>query len=129
MAGAIDIHSHIASGNVNTARLMLPEQHRGRHATAPTRRRITSALSTFENGRLYAEMGYTLVVDPAVNPNDALHAHLELALTPVIDRAALLILGNEDFLLRLHPRPGKRRRRAGLRGGDARRAGRGSASR
>ena len=46
-------------------------------------------------------MGYTLVVDPAVNPSDALHAHAELALTPVIDRAALLILGNEDFLLRL----------------------------
>ena len=44
-------------------------------------------------------MGYTLVVDPAVNPRDALHAHIELALTPVIDRAALLILGNEDFLL------------------------------
>lgn len=28
MAGAIDIHSHIAGGNVNTARVLLPEQHR-----------------------------------------------------------------------------------------------------
>ena len=28
MAGAIDIHSHIAGGNVNTARLLLPELHR-----------------------------------------------------------------------------------------------------
>ncbi len=28
MAGAIDIHSHIAGGNVNTARLLLPENHR-----------------------------------------------------------------------------------------------------
>ena len=28
MAGAIDIHSHIAGPNVNTARLLLPEQHR-----------------------------------------------------------------------------------------------------
>ena len=27
MAGAIDIHSHIGGGNVNTARLLLPEQH------------------------------------------------------------------------------------------------------
>ena len=26
MAGAIDIHSHIAGGNVNTARLLLPEK-------------------------------------------------------------------------------------------------------
>jgi formylmethanofuran dehydrogenase subunit A len=46
-------------------------------------------------------MGYTLVVDPAVNPSDALHAHIELALTPIIDRAALLVLGNEEFLLGL----------------------------
>ena len=28
MAGAIDIHSHIAGGNVNSARLLLPEMHR-----------------------------------------------------------------------------------------------------
>src|SRR5262249_19829470 len=28
MAGAIDIHSHIAGWNVNTARLLLPEFHR-----------------------------------------------------------------------------------------------------
>ncbi len=33
MAGAIDIHSHIAGGNVNTARLLLPEHHRA-HARA-----------------------------------------------------------------------------------------------
>lgn len=99
MAGGIDIHSHIASGNVNTARLMLPEIYRG---PAPSGADIFlggSALSTFDNGRLYAEMGFTLVVDPAVNPTDALHAHVELALTPVIDRGMLLVLGNEDFLL------------------------------
>ena len=30
MAGAIDIHSHIAGGNVNTARLLLPEKHQNR---------------------------------------------------------------------------------------------------
>jgi formylmethanofuran dehydrogenase subunit A len=99
MAGGIDIHSHIASGNVNTARLMLPEMYRG---PAPSGADIFlggSALSTFDNGRLYAEMGFTLVVDPAVNPTDALHAHIELALTPVIDRGLLLVLGNEDFLL------------------------------
>ena len=101
MAGAIDIHSHIASGNVNAARLMLPEQHRARGASAADPSLATSALTTWENGQLYAEMGYTLVVDPAVNPHDALSAHLQLALTPVIDRAALLILGNEDFLLRM----------------------------
>jgi formylmethanofuran dehydrogenase subunit A len=98
MAGGIDIHSHIASANVNTARLMLPE----RHGPAPLSADMaldTSALSTFDNGVLYAQMGYTLVVDPAVNPSDALHAHIELALTPMVDRGMLLVLGNEDFLL------------------------------
>ena len=38
MAGAIDIHSHIAGSNVNTARLLLPELHRraeARRAQAP----------------------------------------------------------------------------------------------
>ena len=30
MAGGIDIHSHIAGANVNTARLMLPEHQIGR---------------------------------------------------------------------------------------------------
>ena len=34
MAGGIDIHSHIAGANVNTARLMLPEYHRA-HARRP----------------------------------------------------------------------------------------------
>ena len=34
MAGGIDIHSHIAGANVNTARLMLPEHHRA-HARRP----------------------------------------------------------------------------------------------
>lgn len=33
MAGAIDIHSHIAGGNVNTARLLLPELHRAVRAS------------------------------------------------------------------------------------------------
>ncbi len=101
MAGGIDIHSHIASANVNTSRLMLPEMARG---PAPGGADVFlggSALSTFDNGRLYAEMGFTLVVDPAVNPGDALHAHIELALTPVIDRGLLLVVGNEDFLLGL----------------------------
>jgi formylmethanofuran dehydrogenase subunit A len=101
MAGGIDIHSHIASCNVNIARLMLPERRADRGQRATGMPFAGTQLSTFETGCLYAQMGYTLVVDPAVNPSDALHAHIELAMTPVIDRAALLILGNEDFLLRM----------------------------
>ena len=101
MAGGIDIHSHIAGGNVNTARLLLPEQHRA-HARRPAATPLSNAgWSTFETGCLYAEMGFTTVVEPAVAPHHALHAHLELADTPIIDKAILTILGNDDFVLDL----------------------------
>ncbi len=67
MAGAIDIHSHIAGGNVNTARLLLPEMHRA--GRAPTLPLATSKWSTFETGNIYASMGFTTVVEPAVAPH------------------------------------------------------------
>jgi formylmethanofuran dehydrogenase subunit A len=101
MAGAIDIHSHIAGANVNTARLLLPEHnkaHRRRPAATPLSQ---LGWTTEETGQLYASMGYTMVVEPAIAPHNALHAHLELADTPIIDKAILAVLGNEDFLLSL----------------------------
>jgi formylmethanofuran dehydrogenase subunit A len=101
MAGGIDIHSHIAGANVNTARLLLPEQHRA-HARRPAFTPLSNASwSTFQTGCLYAPMGFTTVVEPAVLPHLALHAHLELADTPIIDKAILTILGNDDFVLGL----------------------------
>ena len=101
MAGGIDIHSHIAGSNVNTARLLMPEQHRA-HARRPAATPLSNAgWSTFETGCLYAEMGFTTVVEPAVSPHYALHAHLELADIPIIDKAILAILGNDDFILGL----------------------------
>ena len=99
MAGAIDIHSHIASDNVNRARLLLPELHRAcppNPAAAPL---SNAPSSTFETGCRYASMGFTTVVEPAVAPDAALHAHLELADVPIIDKAILAVLGNDDFLL------------------------------
>ncbi|MEP9396517.1 formylmethanofuran dehydrogenase subunit A [Mesorhizobium sp. KR2-14] len=99
MAGAIDIHSHIGGGNVNTARLLLPEQHRA-HAPRPSATPLSQVgWTTFETGRLYAQMGFTTVVEPAMSPGAALHTHLELADIPIIDKATLAILGNDDFLL------------------------------
>lgn len=99
MAGAIDIHSHIGGGNVNTARLLLPEQHAA-HRPRPAATPLSNAgWSTFETGCLYAKMGFTTVVEPAMSPGVALHTHLELADIPIIDKATLTILGNDDFLL------------------------------
>ncbi len=101
MAGAIDIHSHIAGGNVNTARMLLPEahsKHRPRPAGTPL---STAGWSTFETGVIYAQMGFTTVIEPAIVPQNALHAHLELADIPIIDKGTLSVLGNDDFLLSL----------------------------
>jgi formylmethanofuran dehydrogenase subunit A len=101
MAGAIDIHSHIAGANVNTARLLLPHWHPAA-ADRPGETWLSEVgWSTDVVGKLYAAMGFTTVVEPAVAPHHALHAHLELADTPIIDTAILSILGNDDFLLGL----------------------------
>jgi formylmethanofuran dehydrogenase subunit A len=101
MAGGIDIHSHIAGGNVNTARLLLPEFHRAAGARRAQVPLANAGWGTFETGCLYAAMGFTTVVEPAVAPHHALHAHLELADIPIIDKAALSVLGNDDYLLGL----------------------------
>jgi formylmethanofuran dehydrogenase subunit A len=93
LAGGIDIHAHIAGANVNTARLLLPElREDGFFAGAPVSEDI---------GRLFAAMGYTMVVEPAISPNVALQAHLELAAIPFIDKAILTVLGNDEYLLGL----------------------------
>lgn len=101
MAGALDIHSHIAGGNVNTARLMLPEQHRS-HLERNDRTPFSNAKwSSFETGYRYTEMGYSMVLEPAMLPVNAPQVHAELADIPIIDTAALAVLGSDDFLVRL----------------------------
>jgi len=101
MAGGIDIHSHIAGGNVNAARLLLPGAQGGQEPPPRGQRFAGVCHPASETGRLYAQMGFTTVIEPAMNPSGAVRTHLELADIPYIDRGALAILGNEDFLLRL----------------------------
>jgi formylmethanofuran dehydrogenase subunit A len=93
MAGGIDIHTHVAGTNVNTARLLLPDLRAGTAAASVP----VSAII----GRLYAAMGYTMVVEPAISPHVAAQAHLELSDIPIVDTAILAVLGNDDYLLRL----------------------------
>ncbi|MCK5932257.1 MAG: formylmethanofuran dehydrogenase subunit A [Fulvimarina manganoxydans] len=99
MAGAIDIHSHIAGGHVNTARLLLPEWHRAFSSRPGETALSRVGWTTEETGLRYAEMGFTTVVEPAMGPQAALHAHLELADIPIIDKATLVVLGNDDLLM------------------------------
>lgn len=109
MPGGVDIHSHVASGAVNAARRLLPEDGVGDPAPAPPLAdpgalprsgRGGTLPSTFTTGYRYAGLGYTTVIDAAVAPVDARHAHAELDDTPVVDAGFLALLGNDDFLLR-----------------------------
>ena len=104
MAGAIDMHSHIAGGNVNNARLLMPEIHKMFVENILKSRKNNPSLGSSRwtvdgTGYRYSEMGYTTVVEPAVLPINALVTHLELESIPMIDKAGLGIVGNDNFLL------------------------------
>src|SRR2546425_4674197 len=85
MPGGVDIHAHVAGSSVNHARRLLPEEHAADPLTAP---RLEDGAgprpgtggtvpSTFATGYRYAGLGYTTVMEAAVAPLAARHAHAE----------------------------------------------------
>ncbi|MGZ8185072.1 MAG: formylmethanofuran dehydrogenase subunit A, partial [Methylobacter sp.] len=104
MSGAIDMHTHIGGGKVNIARTLLPEDHRGDPVarTDITRSGCGHATpSSFVTGYRYAEMGYTTGFEPAVLPVNARQAHMEMADIPILDKGGYIMLGSDDYLLRM----------------------------
>jgi len=104
MPGAIDIHSHIAGGKVNLARLLMSEEHREALVARSAGTRSGSGIatpSTFTTGYRYAALGYTAAFEPAMVPSNARSAHLEMADVPLVDKGAYVMLGNDELLLRL----------------------------
>ncbi len=104
MAGAIDMHTHIGGGKVNIARTMMLDDHENNPSCKSDIYRAGSGHitpSTFTTGYRYAEMGYTACFEPAVLPVNARQAHMEMADTPMIDKGGYVLLGNDDFLLRM----------------------------
>lgn len=104
MAGAIDIHSHISGGKVNIARALLPEEHRAISRARDGERRAGSGeptSTTFSTGYRYAEMGYTAAFEPAMVPVNARQNHIEMCDIPMIDKGTYVLLGNDDYLLRM----------------------------
>jgi formylmethanofuran dehydrogenase subunit A len=104
MPGGIDIHSHLAGGKINLARALMTADHRDHGCPREADRRSGSGYATpssFAAGYRYAELGYTAAFEPAMVASNARHAHAELADTPMIDKGCYLMLGNDDFLLRL----------------------------
>ena len=104
MAGGIDIHSHIAGGKVNLARLLLPEEHRKYLYSSSENLRSGSGLATcssFHIGYKYAKLGYSAVFEPATLPSNARSAIIEMSDIPFIDKGTYTVLSNDDFLLKL----------------------------
>jgi formylmethanofuran dehydrogenase subunit A len=102
MPGGVDIHSHIAGGEVDTGRLLRPEDHVKdvETKTAITRSGVGFSIpSTFTTGYRYSRMGYTTVMNPSMAPLQARHTHEELADTPMIDKGSYPLLGDWWFSL------------------------------
>ncbi len=104
MAGAIDVHTHIGGGKINIARTMFPEDT-ATDFLAHTELARSGCGHTVPNtltaGHRYAEMGYTAGFEPAILPINARHAHMEMHDTPIIDKGGYVMLGSDDFLLRM----------------------------
>ena len=109
MPGGVDIHSHVASSSCNHARRLLPEEHTADPVPAPrlaaghSGRSGTGGTvpSTFTTGYRYAGLGYTTVFDAAIAPLTARHTHHEMSDTPCIDAGCFVLMGNDDYLLKL----------------------------
>jgi len=109
MAGGVDIHAHIAGPKVNAARKLSPEDRRGDPLDrTEVRRSGTGGLvpSTFATGYRYSLLGYTTVVEAAAPPLAARHVLAELRDTPMIDKAFLILMGNNQVLFELIRRSG-----------------------
>ena len=103
--GGVDVHTHVAGAAINFARAMTPEDHRKAHPFlhTPLRRAGVGGATptTFATGYLYAGMGWTTVVEAAVPLLTAKHTHEELRDTPIVDKACLLLMANNEILMDL----------------------------
>jgi formylmethanofuran dehydrogenase subunit A len=104
MPGGVDIHAHIAGPKVNAARKLTLDEHRKEPVDRTSLLRSgTGGLvpSTFTTGYRYTLLGYTTVVEAAAPPLAARHVLSELRDTPMIDKAFLILMGNNQVLFEL----------------------------
>ncbi len=106
MAGAVDLHCHIAGPKVNTARKMQPEQTR----ELPQQRRETengtlhsgslgNVPSIFTTGYKYTGLGYTTCFDAAISPLASRHVHFEFEQIPNVDTGFFALVGNNHYVM------------------------------
>ncbi len=104
MPGGVDIHAHIAGPKVNAARKLTPDERRDDPVERTELLRSgTGGLvpSTFATGYRYSLLGYTTVVEAAAPPLAARQVLSELRDTPMIDKAFLILMGNNQVLFEL----------------------------
>jgi len=102
MAGGVDIHSHVAGPKVDAGRLFRPEDKLFKSPNRKSNLRMEmgfSVPSVVKTGYDYARMGYGFVMEAAMPPLEAAHVHEEIRDTPIIDEAAMPVVGNNWFLL------------------------------
>ncbi|MEA3508165.1 MAG: formylmethanofuran dehydrogenase subunit A [Synergistota bacterium] len=101
MPGGVDVHSHIAGAKVNHGRKMCPEEHEAHKRDRARGGRSGAGFTvptTFMTGCMYAEMGYTTVMEAACAPIVARHTHEELEDMPCLDKGVFITMGNNEFL-------------------------------
>ena len=106
MAGAVDMHCHIAGPKVNTARKMQPEQVRAHPAVSRDSGNeffhsgsAGNVPSIYTTGYRYTGLGYTTCFDAAISPLSARHAHHEFNDIPNVDTGFFVLVGNNHFAM------------------------------
>ncbi|HNX17025.1 MAG TPA: formylmethanofuran dehydrogenase subunit A [Methanoregula sp.] len=102
MAGAVEIHAHIAGPKVNLGRIYRPEDKLFTCTPTHGHERMgsgNSIPSTFKTGYEYARMGYTTAMEAAMPPLFSRHTHEEIRDTPIIDEGAFPVFGNNWFVM------------------------------
>jgi len=102
MAGALEVHAHVAGPKVNIGRIFRPEDKLFTFRPSEGRHRMEGGFSiptTYKTGYTYARLGYTTVMEAAMPPLFARHVHEEMRDTPIIDEGAYPVFGNNWFVL------------------------------
>ncbi len=103
MPGGVDIHTHIVGAKVNAGRSLRPEDKLPEYNEKRTNTTRSgtgySVPSTWVTGYRYAKLGYTTAIEPAMPLLKARHTHEEFNDTPILDRSALCLLGNNWYVL------------------------------
>ena len=105
MAGALDVHTHVAGPKVNLGRWYSPEDkfRLGERCSAKInpKTKIEGGFSiptVYKTGYEYARMGFGFLMEAAMPPLYSRHVHEEIRDTPIVDEAAMPVFGNNWFM-------------------------------